>query len=343
MASIDIPLLELSELPAGLTEVTAATIRSVFPHPTLITLTPEADNDRRKAPLFLSLLLHGNEHSSLTVLQKLATYWQVHKRLPRPLKIFVGNVYAAEQNRRHLPDQLDYNRIWLGGDAPEHRLAERVIALSRQDGPLFASIDIHNNTGKNPLYGCICSLEREYTYLASLFSHTTVLFRHPKTVQSIAFTPHCPSITLECGRSGEAMGIERAYQLVLDVLAAESLDHPIKDPAMGIFQTLARIVIREDVSYGFDDEVVQLSLPGQLEDKNFSPLMPGEPFATFRGKGQPFAVLSREDEDLFDQFFRCEGDKVLTTKEWVGSMFTKDLEVIRQDCLGYVMAAIPPS
>jgi hypothetical protein len=66
-------------------------------------------------PLFVSVLLHGNEDTGWRAIQ---TILRQHRAtiLPRPLLLFVGNIEAAKTNVRTLPQQEDYNRAW-----PEHR------------------------------------------------------------------------------------------------------------------------------------------------------------------------------------------------------------------------------
>ena len=56
----------LHELPDGFFEAELANIRSVSPRPTLVHL--EGENPHT---LFVKILLHGNEHTGLTVMQRL--------------------------------------------------------------------------------------------------------------------------------------------------------------------------------------------------------------------------------------------------------------------------------
>jgi len=39
---------------------------------------------------------------------------------------------------------------------------------------VFASVDIHNNTGLNPHYGCVTALRHASLHLAAMFSRTVV-------------------------------------------------------------------------------------------------------------------------------------------------------------------------
>jgi hypothetical protein len=93
----------LHGLPDGFFDITTANIRSLFPNPTLVQL-----DGRDSQFLFISILLHGNEYTGLEVMQKILA--EHAQDLPRSILLFVGNVRAAEANRRFLPDQVDYNK-----------------------------------------------------------------------------------------------------------------------------------------------------------------------------------------------------------------------------------------
>jgi predicted deacylase len=140
----------LHGLPDGFFDITTANIRTLFPNPTLIQL-----DGRDRNFLFISILQHGNEYSGLRVMQRVLA--EHARELPRSILLFIGNVRAAEANLRQLPDQVDYNRCWPGTlmqPCPTSAMMRRIIEIAR-GLPLFAALDIHNNTGKNPHYTCI--------------------------------------------------------------------------------------------------------------------------------------------------------------------------------------------
>src|SRR6516165_2412937 len=104
---------------------------------------------RRPEPLFVSVLLHGNEHTGWQAVQSVLGQHS-STQLPRSLLLFVGNIAAAKVNARILPTQRDYNRTWPGTThltEPESTLMKKVFEIVSGHVP-YASIDIHNNTGK---------------------------------------------------------------------------------------------------------------------------------------------------------------------------------------------------
>lgn len=336
MAFVKLPLQILNQFPGSLKNREPREIRQVFQSPTIIEMV-----GRQKQPIFISLFLHGNETTSFYILQKLEEYI-VSTDLPRSLIIFVGNVYAAEQNQRFLPGQQDYNRIWSPGNTIEHGLAERVKDYVRKRAPLFASVDIHNNTGTNPLYACINKMESSFIYLASLFSRNLVFFQEPSSVQSVAFAEFGPSVTLECGRPGNKVGVDKAFQYLLDLMHLGSLDMARALNDVSIYQTVGRVVLKPQFAgqFCFGGGEKLLIFPEDFEKLNFSKLSQGEVFAHYNGVSPPFFVYDQEGQDVFDQFFRIVNNEIRLKQPVIPSMLTMDQEVILQDCLGYLMKSV---
>ncbi|NIP76614.1 MAG: peptidase M14, partial [Xanthomonadales bacterium] len=109
-----------------------------------------------------------------------------------------GNVRAAKENLRFLDGQPDFNRIWSGGDAPEHAMAAQVIEQMRAVRPV-ACIDVHNTSGTNPHHACVNLLHPAHLALASRFGHFVVYADKPSTVATRAFGTFCPAVIIECG------------------------------------------------------------------------------------------------------------------------------------------------
>ena len=80
------------------------------------------------------------------------------------------------------------NVLIIGGGGREQAMAGEILSLMAARG-VFASIDIHNNTGLNPHYGCINKLDHAFMHLAAMFSRITVYFIRPTGVQSLGGNP----------------------------------------------------------------------------------------------------------------------------------------------------------
>lgn len=326
---------QYDELPEGFLNIKAENIHQVMAKPSLIHL-----QGKEPQPLFICTLLHGNETTGFYAIQKLLALYE-NTELPRSISIFIGNVKAAEEGLRRLDEQVDYNRIWPG--THQHYLAEahmmkRVTEIMHEK-QVWASIDIHNNTGKNPHYACINKLEKEFMALAGMFSHTLVYFTTPKGVQSSAFAELCPSVTLECGQSGQEAGIDHALNYLQKVLAADELNQVDTDH-LKLFHTVARVTIPEGYSFGFEDDATINLLP-EIEEYNFKELEKGTELASVEPESSAFLEAFDDDErEVGREFFQYDEDKIMLRRVVMPAMLTMNTHVIRQDCLCYLMERI---
>jgi Succinylglutamate desuccinylase / Aspartoacylase family len=298
---------------------------------------------RKTEPLFVSVLLHGNEDTGWRAVQAVL---QEHResKLPRSLLLFVGNIEAAKANLRTLPQQEDYNRTWPGTSRPDAEIARlmlNVVEIVRHKMP-FASIDIHNNTGHNPHYACVNSLAETHLHLARLFSRTVVYFDEPVGVQSAALAKICPAVAVECGRTGEAASVSHAVEFVASVLAMQRFpDHPVPDGDIDLMRTFAIIKVPPDASFSYDGTHADLRLRGDLDQLNFSELDPGTVFGALgNGRHQRLQVLPVEDNASEVPYFEYAGEQIRLSQRAIPAMLTLDPNAVRLDCLGYLMHRI---
>jgi hypothetical protein len=203
----------------------------------------------------------------------------------------------------------------------------------------FASIDIHNNTGKNPHYACVNILNPHGLVLASRFSNIAVYFTDPKGVQSSAFSDFCPAVVLECGQASDKSGEDHALSYLQKIIQLDDLATQNSDN-LKLYHTIARVTIPKTVTLGntTNDRSCDLFLNEELEDKNFHLIQPGTEFATINpGIKKPIIVNSESHEDITDEYIERNEDKLLFKKPVTLSMFTTIEKAIRQDCACYFM------
>ena len=354
-------LTELNQIPEGFLDCAPENLHNILSGPTLIHL-----DGKRKEPLFVSVLLHGNEPTGLSAIQLFLKKMR-SKTLPRSLSIFIGNVAAAQQGARHLDKQPDYNRVWPCGslcqqddlkdknDTPEHAMMKYIIDVMRKKN-VFASIDVHNNTGLNPHYGCINKLESHFFHLATLFSRTVVYFIRPTGVQSMAFADICPSVTVECGKPDQPNGATHAAEFINACLHLSDLpSHPVAAHDMDLFHTVATVTVPEHISFSFNEETFKnenlnkkesgktisadICFPASLDHLNFTELSTGTTLGNLNTDITeiPLRVTDEHGNDATARYLTLKDGELRTTREFMPSMFTLDEEVIRQDCLGYLM------
>jgi succinylglutamate desuccinylase len=329
----------IDQLPSNLLSCQATELYDLLPGPTLIHLP-----GKRPEPLFVSVLLHGNETTGFVAIQELLKKYQ-QQSLPRSLSIFIGNVNAARFGKRRLDNQVDYNRVWphpgFNHDSLESKMMQQVVDEMRQR-KVFVSIDIHNNTGLNPHYGCVNQLDHKFFHLATLFSRTVVYFIRPQGVQSQAMAQVCPAVTVECGQPSNYSGVTHALQYIESCLNLAALPtHPVAKHDMDLFHTVATVKVRHDVHFSFHDQHADLLFPPDLDQLNFNELHTGTSFGKVHVSESPFCVANEDGEEVKDQYFTVDNGLVKTICPVMPSMLTTQEEIIRNDCLCYLMERYP--
>lgn len=329
---------ELHQLPEGILKLKAHELEKALESPALIHL-----QGKKNETLFISVLLHGNEPAGWDALRRLLKKYTCaggKRELPRNMSIFIGNVAAAAKKMRRLDDQVDYNRVWPGGDAsgPEADMMHRIVEIMK-DRNLFASLDIHNNTGMNPHYGCINDTGNRFLRLAHLFRRLVIYFTRPSGVQSLAMSRLCPSITLEAGKAGDKRGITHVVEYIEECLNLHELsDKELHHEEIALYHTVATVKVPSDTSFCFGKiDNSQISFLNELERFNFSELKAGTVWAELQNDDIKLSVSNESGKDVFDEFFTVKDNKLLSGKTIMPAMLTTDHKVIEQDCLCYLM------
>lgn len=335
MAALEMQLQRFDHIPDELLALNVTRLQEFLGGPSLFRVAGQ-----RKPPLFVTVLQHGNEPTGFEAVQAILRKY-AGQSLPREMWLFISNVAAAEQGLRVLPGQVDYNRCWPGTDMPDcletDLMADVVTEVTSE--PLFASIDLHNNTGCNPYYGCVNILDDRYLHLATLFSRTVVFFERPLGVQSIAMAQHTPAVTLECGQAGESAALAHA----IDYLDACLHMHHLPEQSLAphdvhLLHTVATVKVREGVEFGFNDTAIPVSFRPDLDHFNFGRLKKGDWLAEVTEEGTlPIHVFNEVGEDIAPFYFGFDQGKLIAKRDIIPSMATLDTDVIRQDCLFYVM------
>lgn len=320
------------DIPEGLLDLESHELYKMLDGPTLFNLP-----GRRQPALFISVLLHGNEPVGWNAIRHLLYHYQA-KELPRALSLFIGNIHAAKHHQRRLDNQPDFNRIWNTGDTSEHLMTKQICDEMKHTG-IFASIDVHNNTGINPHYACINKLDTTFLHLATLFDRTVIYFTRPEGVQSLAFSEFTTAVTLECGKPDNQQGIAHAIEYLTACLnLAEIPSHPIAKHDIELFHTVATVRVAPNIDIGFKEDGADLCLVDDIDHLNFREL----PIDTLIG-WQPInsdlvlRTTNEQDQEVSDSFFRLDGTALRVRRPVMPAMLTRDTKIIRQDCLCYLM------
>ena len=328
-----------SSPPPNLLETDACDLAKLLGGPALIHFPGESG----RAPLALVALLHGNETSGWTAMRRLLK--RRRGMLPRPLLLLLANLRAAEAGTRFLPNGADWNRVWRGESGGKRDGAGMAFARAALDAfgraGIWAGIDLHNNTGRNPLYAAVFRDGRrdESARLAAGFSGVVVETEMPRGTCMEALAKLAPAATLECGVPGSALGISRAADFVEELLECDSL--PGRMPEK-ILRTVAKVKLPSRHSVSFSDSLEQadIAISAGAERWNFRKLSPGFVFARLRAGASSLARFPTLDEsgaDVFTRYFSAGDGVIRTARPLIPAMLTANEKAARDDCLCYVM------
>ncbi|MCP3850798.1 MAG: peptidase M14 [Gammaproteobacteria bacterium] len=328
----------LNDLPEALLDKKAHELHEILSGPTLIHLSGV-----KEKPLFISVLLHGNETTGWEAFrQYLSNLRQEGTVLPRSISLFIGNVSAAKEHKRVLDGQLDYNRVWANHPSEEGGMMTHILSQMKEK-QVFASIDFHNNTGKNPHYACINCKEHDFFQLAHLFSRTVVYFIKPDAVQSMAFSKLCPAVTVECGQPEHQFGVQHAKNYLEKAMSlGEFTNQPLKAEDFDLYHTMAIVKVPEKFSMSFEPTISSdINFKPDVDKLNFTALNEGDCIARVDSdKNVSLQVINEEGIDVVKRYFDFSDGEIRTKIPVMPSMLTTKEEIIRQDCLCYLMEKI---
>lgn len=327
---------EYNKLPEGILELPASALHQVLDGPSLIHL-----EGRRKRPLIIGMIQHGNEDTGWEAVRRLLKSHYLFDELPRSLLLFVGNVRAARHGRRRLDDQPDFNRCWPGGSEMDTEATDmfRKLMDRMMEFDPWACVDIHNNTGLNPHYAAINRIHKDNLRLASCFAPKVVYFTRPAGTMSHAFSRYIAAATLECGQAGNVHGTDHTMAYLETLLHLEELSNlPLATEDVQLFHMRATITVPNEIEFDFGSTTTGLSLREDLDSLNFMELPPMTSFGqVLNGTERPIRATDIRGRDVTPYYFHVEGGQLVTARPIMPSMLTLDRRVIQQDCLCYLM------
>jgi hypothetical protein len=307
--------------------------------PTLISV-PGRDPSRTR---IIATLLHGNEPSGLRAVHS----WLEtgHEPAVNAL-IFVAATRTALTppgfTHRFLPGRNDLNRCWFPPfDGRAGAFAREVLRLFRESNA-ESLVDLHNNTGHNPPYGVGPAAGAAELSLVSFFAERFV--HSPLRLGTLveATRDDFPSVTVECGCSGDPVADASALAGLEAYLAEERLERRrSRAKRIEVFVDPVRVYVRDGVELAFGDGPVagaDFTVAGDVDRHNFEHLEPGVTIGWLGASGVwPIEALGEKGHDLSRDLFD-ERDGVLETRQsLIPIMMTSDRSNALADCLFYVV------
>lgn len=104
---------------------------------------------------------------------------------------------------------------------------------------------------------------------------------------------------------------------------------------------VATVTVDGSIDFGFSPEATELRfLPG-LDRLNFREMPPGTRLATtVNGTNRPLLARSHDGRDVSAECFDYSDNRIVTRRPLMPAMLSTDEEIVRQDCLCYLMERI---
>jgi hypothetical protein len=312
--------------------------------PTLLRL-PGRDPSRVR---ILSTLLHGNEPSGLRAIVR---YLRSNEVPATDVIFFVGSVSTAlaepRFSHRTLPGRIDANRCWTAPwDTDEGQLARSVLDRMLEASP-EALVDVHNNTGHNPAYGVAFRVGPEEHSLVSLFADRIVHTPIELGTLVEATISRCPSVTIECGRAGDAVADAVAWSGVCCYLGREELDLRAPTRPLLHLEEPVRVCVRPggDLAFGeCANRSVALTVSADIDRHNFERLPAGSAIAwVTKDSPWPIEAFGPDGSECSRRYFEIDSGVLRTRREFIPIMMTTSRVIAKSDCLFYAVQPAPDS
>jgi hypothetical protein len=288
--------------------------------------------------------LHGNEPSG---------FYAIHRILrdPPPLPVDValvlGNVPAALYDvpfsHRFVPGGEDMNRVWgrlegTGLREDAGRILERLSEL-----PVESVVDLHNNTGHNPIYAVVLEPSAAHVSLARHWTERFVLYGGGELGTLLErLIPRAPGVVIECGQAGDPAADLRAAAGARSYLGAPEPGHPSGLTGARGYRSVARILVPEDVQLAFSEgrTVADLTISPSIDRHNFRVMEPGMRLAYWNGRGR-LVVLANDGHEASDEYLEVRDGAIYLRRPVVPVMMTTDAMAAKSDCLLYAAEVLP--
>ncbi|HBP23584.1 MAG TPA: hypothetical protein DEA08_38125 [Planctomycetes bacterium] len=285
--------------------------------------------------------LHGNEPSG---------FFAVHALLKDPPELatdailVIGNVPAALWPpgfyHRFLPHEEDMNRVWAGGLHTAQRIAAAEILRYLARHRLEAVVDLHNNTGFNPIYTVLLRHTATRLALARHWTHRHVRYEGVSLSSFMEVADKfCPGVVIECGQAGDPEADLRAYEGALRYLTAPRpwLNERAAVEEAAIYRCVARVTVPGEttIEFSIEDVGADITVRPGIDRHNFEVLRAGAQLAKRRGKARLLAT-DNFGREVTNDFFEHGDGTISLKRDLIPVMMTNHGRAAKSDCLLYV-------
>jgi hypothetical protein len=295
----------------------------------------------------LITLLHGNEPSSVLALHR----WLLRDQKPAVNALVAVVAIEAALTPpglalRFLPEGRDLNRCWYPPfDGPEGEMAKQILDLLHAARP-ECLVDLHNNSGHTLPYGIAPRMGVPEQKLVSLFGDRFV--HTPLELGTLleATQWDFPSVSIECGRSGDPAADVVAFEGLDRYLGSDDLELEKPSKPLIVLVDPVRVCIRDGVEIAFGtgpNEAIDLTISQDIDRHNFEFIPCGTKIGWLGERGVwPIEVRSRDGKDRGGDLFAVKDGVLETLRPLIPVMMTTNARSVREDCLFYALQPAGP-
>ncbi|GAA0690008.1 hypothetical protein GCM10009104_15750 [Marinobacterium maritimum] len=300
------------------------------------------DRSRTRA---MATLLHGNEPSGLFALHR----WLLEQHTPAVNMLFlVGGVYPAKIpprfSMRQLPEGRDLNRCFKEPfEGEEGAIAEAMLAELHSAKP-ECLLDVHNTSGTGPSFAVTISNDAAHQALTSLFTDRLIMTDLRLGALMEFSEQEVPTVTIECGGSQDDHAHQLAYEGLVryvsrpDVLSLEQAEWDIN-----VLRNPIRVELAPEATIEYRLEPTghaDLTLPPDIEHRNFGIVSPDEPLGWIGNKGLSIlTAISHNRTENMEQVLIVKEGQIYPAQAIKAFMITTNPVIAKSDCLFYAVKA----
>lgn len=300
------------------------------------------DRTRTRA---LATLLHGNEPSGLFSLHR----WLLEQHTPEVNMLFLlGGVHPAKISPRltvrQMPGGRDLNRCFKEPfEGREGEIARAMLAELHNAQP-ECLLDVHNTSGTGPAFAVTITNDAAHQALTSLYTDRLIMTDLRLGALMEYSEQEVPTVTIECGGSQDEQAHQLAYDGLVrytsrqDVLSLEKAEWGV-----GVLRNPIRVEMAEEATIEYSLEPTgraDLTLPPDIEHRNFGVVAPDEPMGWVGDKGLSIlTAIGHNRAESVEQVLRAKDGLIYPAQAIKVFMITTNPAIAKSDCLFYAVKA----
>jgi len=293
----------------------------------------------------MATLLHGNEPSGLFALHR----WLLEQHTPEVNMLFLlGGVYPAKISPRfslrQRPEGRDLNRCFKEPfEGEEGAIAEAMLAELHNANP-ECLLDVHNTSGTGPAFAVTITNDAAHQALTSLYTERLIMTDLRLGALMEYSEQEVPTVTIECGGAQDEHAHQLAYEGLVryasrpDVLSLEKADWDV-----AVLRNPIRVELAPDATIEYRLEPTgraDITLPPDIEHRNFGVVSPGEPLGWIGEKGLSIlTAIGHNRSENMEQVLRVKDGQLYPAQAIKTFMITTNPVIAKSDCLFYAVKA----